>query len=94
MPCYVSKALTRLGHTPITPQTSPHAHTPIRFAKKGETQMVAAADTTSALSPKDKRYLQSIIGTLLYYGRALEYSILPALNAIAKEQGSPTVRTL
>ena len=32
---YVDKALQRLQHTPITPQYSPHHHTPIHYGKKG-----------------------------------------------------------
>ena len=56
--------------------------------------MTPSADTSAILSSSDRRYLQSIIGTLLYYGRALEYSILPALNDVARDQARPTVSTM
>ena len=38
--------------------------------------------------------MQSIIGSLLYYARALDYTILPALNTISSQQASPTDTTL
>ena len=47
-----------------------------------------------SLPPTERRYLQSIVGSLLYYGRTIGYSILPALNDISKEQSKPTVSTL
>ena len=56
--------------------------------------MAEALDTTPHLPLKEQRYLQSILGTLLYYGRALEYSILPAVNDVAREQSAPTISTL
>jgi hypothetical protein len=31
---------------------------------------------------------------LLYYGRAIDYTILPALNDIARQQAKPTVTTM
>ena len=95
MPDYVTRALKRLAHTPsVFPQFSPHQHVPIRYSVKGDRQYATAPDDSPLLSPKDKRHLQSIIGTLLYYGRALDYTILPALNDIAREQATPTVNTM
>ena len=56
--------------------------------------MTPSADTSPNLFSSDRRFLQSIIRTLLYYGRALEYSILPTLNDVAREQANPTVSTM
>jgi hypothetical protein len=95
MPDYVTGALKRLVHTPLVfPQFSPHQHVPIRYSVKGGRQYATAPDDSPLLSLKDKRHLQSIIGTLLYYGRALDYTILLALNNIAREQATPTVNTM
>jgi hypothetical protein len=38
--------------------------------------------------------IQSISGTFLYYGRACDPCILPALNEIASEQAKPTTGTI
>lgn len=45
------------------------------------------------LSPKDTMYVQTVVGTFLYYARALDSTMLPALNNIASQQAHPTVET-
>ena len=37
--------------------------------------------------------IQSTTGSFLYYGRAVDYSTLPALNDIASAQAQPTIKT-
>ncbi len=37
--------------------------------------------------------MQEVAGTLLYYARGVDSTILPALNAIATEQANPTEKT-
>ena len=52
---------------------------------------------TSAAPLLDKHgttRIQSISGTFLYYGRACDPCILPALNELASEQASPTTDTI
>ena len=46
------------------------------------------------LNPKDTKFIQSVTGSFLYYGRALDNTILPALNEIASEQAQPTQKTM
>ena len=92
---YITKALERLNHKPkVYPQTSPHEHTPIKYMRKGEQQFAKPPDPTAYLPPPERRHLQSIVGTLLYYGRSLDYSILPALNDISRDQSKPTHDTM
>ena len=94
MPGYVKKTLQRLQHIQkVSPQYSPHAHIPIVYATKNTRQYATAPDTSPLLSPKDTTYIQSVTGSFLYYGRALDNTILPALNEIASEQATPTERT-
>ena len=91
MPGYVHKMLDRLQHKPpSSPQYSPHAHVPIVYATKNTRQYATAPDTSPLLSPKETKFIQSVTGSHLYYGRAIDYTILPALNEIASEQASPT----
>ena len=45
------------------------------------------------LKPK-KKNLQRIIGSFLYYARAVDCTILTAINTMALEQSNPTERTL
>ena len=36
---------------------------------------------------------QAIVGTLLYYGRAVNSTILPSLSSLATEQAKPIAKT-
>ena len=87
MPGYVKKTLQRLKYTSkLFPQYSPHAHITIVYAAKNARQYATAPDTSPLLNPKDNKYIQSVTGSFLYYGRALYHTILLALNEIASEQ--------
>ena len=91
---YVLDALQRLKHVPhISPQYSPHEHVPIQYGHKGIRQYATAPDTSPKLNPKDTTKIQSITGSFLYYGRAIDHTILPALNTIASAQAEPTKKT-
>ncbi len=91
MPDYIEKALTRLQYKPeISPQYSPHACVPIQYATKNTRQYATAPDTSPLLSPVETKYIQSMTGSHLYYGRAIDYTTITALNEIASEQANPT----
>jgi hypothetical protein len=47
----------------------------------------------SIKSKEETKYIQAVAGTLLYYGRALDNTILPALSAIATNQTKLTEKT-
>ena len=81
--------------TPDKPQFSPHDHAPFTYLKKGQRQLATEPDLTPLLTDKkDIQRVQSIIGSLLYYGRTLDNTILPALNELSITQSKPTVKTL
>ncbi len=46
------------------------------------------------LSMDKKKYIQQVLGTLLYYGRAVDSTILVALSTIASAQATPTSDTM
>ena len=86
--------MKRLQFKPqVSPQYSPHACAPIQYATKNTRQYATAPDTSPYLSPTETKYIQSVTGSHLYYGRAIDYTILPALNEIASEQAQPTQQT-
>ena len=68
----------------------PHAHIPIQYLIKNTRQYATALDISPLLDPKETKYIQSVTGTFLYYGRVLDFIILPALNEVASAQSSPT----
>ena len=91
MPNYVPHLLERLNHPPPSKQQySPHEHNSVRYSKKGERQLTAPIDTSTPLDGKDITKIQSIVGALLYYARAIDNTILTALNDIAATQSKPT----
>ena len=95
MPTYIKDALLRFQHPKLTqPQYSPHPHTPVQYGRKGIPQLAPDDDPSPALNKIDTKYVQSVIGTLLYYARAIDVTMLPALNEIAAAQANPTTNTL
>jgi hypothetical protein len=45
-------------------------------------------NTTQTLFPKEIKHIQDIVGTLLYYARAVDPTLLAALSAIATRQSN------
>ena len=78
---YLIKVLQRLGYIPTkTPQCSPHQHTLFVLPKKGDRQYINMIDDSPFLDIETTTWVQSAIGSMLYYGRALDNTILPMLN--------------
>ncbi len=46
------------------------------------------------INKDDTKCIQGVVGTLLYYGRAVDSTILPALSAIATKQAKQTAKTM
>ena len=93
MPRYVNRALlTYAGHPlPHRTQHSPHPWTKPNYGAKQ--QLTEESDNYLAITPTRKTRIQQIIGTLLYYGRAVYYSILPCLGTLGNDQANPTEKT-
>jgi hypothetical protein len=49
-----------------------------------------AIDTSEPLSPAAIKRVQYVVGTLLYYGRVVDPTLLTALSAIAARQAKGT----
>jgi hypothetical protein len=82
MPGYIAKALHRFQHpTPAKPEHSPHAWTAPNYGTA--TQLTGPADTSAPLAPAEILRLQEVLGTLLYYARAIDCTMLVALGSLA-----------
>ena len=92
MPTYISKLLQRLKHpAPKRPVNAPHKwNTPIYGRKQ---QFGTPQDTSNTLPLNQARRIQSVIGSLLYYARAVDPSLLPGLNETSITQSAPTENT-
>ncbi len=93
MPGYIARAMARFAHpAPAKPQHQPHPHTERTYG--ATIQYAKAPDTSPALPATNKTYIQQVLGVLLYYGRAVDSTILVALSSIASAQATPTTQTM
>jgi hypothetical protein len=92
MPGYIAKALQRFHHPqPTKPEHSPHRYIEPQYG--APVQYTDPEDTTAPLNKADIKQLQEIIGTLLYYARAVDSTMLVALSSLAAAQTKGTQKT-
>jgi hypothetical protein len=91
MPGYVSNVLSKFQHdAPKHPQhTPPRYVTPVHGAKT----QYATKDETPPLTDKQCLNIQKVTGSVLYYARAVDPTVLMPLNDIATEQTKATEKT-
>jgi Reverse transcriptase (RNA-dependent DNA polymerase) len=93
MPGYIESALQRFAHPPPEePEHSPHAWIAPEYG--ASTQYAAPDDDSPPLSKDGITRLQQIIGTLLFYGRAVDNTMLVALGTVAAAQTQGTEKTM
>ena len=93
MAAYVMKQLLRYAHErPRRPQHCPYEPKPIRYGKSSDT--LVHEDDGDPLGDEDKKFIQQVVGSFLYYARAVDMTILMALSEIASQQANPTERTM
>ena len=88
MPGYVEKLLKRVKPEGIKGSSTPAVYVPPNYATAGAQK--ATTDSTPLASLDEKAYLQSVIGTLLYYARAVDATMLTAIHELGSIQAAPT----
>ena len=88
MPNYVKKALIRFNATDLPGANSPLLYTPPKYYSKK--QQKATNDVSPPVSAERKKRIQEIVGVFLYYARAVDPTMLTAINKIASAQAHPT----
>lgn len=92
MPNYINQVLEQHNHIPpYKPVHTPSSWAPITY-RKGP-QLTQFADTTPRLNPAQIKTLQKVIGSLLFYARSVDPTILLALGDLASAQTTATERT-
>ena len=71
---------------PSKPQLSPHKCREVKYGSK--TQLAPEEDTSKPLNDAGIRWVQKIVGALLWIGRAVNNKLLVALSAIGSQQAS------
>ena len=89
MPQYVENALDRFDAKDLPGADSPMIYTPPQYGLVRQQQ--TTIDDSPPLSEDRKHRLQQIVGTFLYYARAVDPTMLTAINKIASQQASPTL---
>ena len=93
MPGYIERALARFDHPkPKKPQDNPFKYIPPEYGAK--IQYAPDEDQSEPLDEKGKKRIQEILGTLLYYARAVDPTILVTISHLSSQQAKPTVQTM
>jgi hypothetical protein len=91
MPGYVSNVLSKFQHdAPKHPQ-----HTPSRYVTPvyGAKTQYATKDETPPLTAKQCLTMQKVTGSVLYYARVVDPTVLMLINDIATDQTKATEKT-
>jgi hypothetical protein len=89
---YVMKQLTKYGHiAPLKPQHCPYSPNPIKYGK--DNHAPSPLDDSPLLNEAGKKRVQQIVGSFLYYARAVDPTIIMALSEISSQQSAPTENT-
>eukprot|EP00804_Cyclotella_cryptica_P020493 CCRYP_019412-RA/>CCRYP_019412-RA protein AED:0.05 eAED:-0.04 QI:0/0/0/1/0/0.5/2/0/1372 len=93
LPGYIKKVLQRFQHeTPTTPQHCPYQPHPKTFGTNSQDTL--PPDDSKPLDADGVKRVQQVVGSLLFYARAVDNTILPALSTIASSQAAATELTL
>ncbi len=96
MPGYVKRPLQRfIGWVRIRPELHPE-HSPHAWTEPiyGWRQQYEATVVSELLDLENKTCVQEVLGTLLYYARAVDNTMLTSIGEIATQQASATNFTL
>ncbi len=89
---YIPKVLTRFQHKPPRIlQHQPYPHVKPTYGAKA--QYTENVNTSPPLDKQDKKYIQEVIGTFLYYAPCVNSTMLLALGSLATQQANPTQNT-
>jgi hypothetical protein len=92
MPGYIPAALAKYQHPhPKRPQYAPHRYNTPQYGR--HIQLPEPVDDSDLLPPPGVKRIQQITGTILYYGRAVDNTLLVALSDIASRQAKATSLT-
>jgi hypothetical protein len=93
MPGYIKQLLLKYKHRmPTKPQHCPYAPAPKQYGAKAQTPL--PVDISPKFSPNEIKEIQQVIGSILYYTRAVDITVLMALSSIAIKQSKGMTNTM
>ena len=93
MPGYVQHAVNKFHNGDKGPTKSTDTPHPYKASKKHGLPMTTERDDGAKLSPQAIKQLQQIVGTFLFYSKAVDPTMLTSLSIIATEQTQGTQTT-
>ena len=93
MPGYIESTLNSFHHPrPIKPELAPHRYGSHSFSAT-YVQAPIPDDETARLDASGVLRVQRVVGSILYYARAIDRTLLPALTEIGSDQEKATKET-
>jgi hypothetical protein len=93
MPGYIIKQLQKYKHaSPPGSQHCPYLPEPKWYGNNAQRPL--PKDSSPPLSKEDIKHVQWVIGSILYYARAVDLTVLIALSTIASKQSKGTEITM
>jgi hypothetical protein len=91
MPGYIAKLLKRVRPAGVKAASTPSVYSPPNYRSTAQTATVDASPLATATQQHE---LQVVVGTLLYYARTVDPSILTAVHELGSVQAHPTVNDM
>jgi hypothetical protein len=93
MPGYITKLLCRVRPQGVKSATTPAIYIAPNY--KSSKAQTATINETPLASPAQKRELQAVVSTLVYYARSVDPSILTTVHELGSVQSNkPTVQDI
>jgi hypothetical protein len=93
MPGYIKKLLQKYKHRVLSKlQHCPYSPSPKQYGAK--VQAPIPVNVSPKFLPKEIKEIQRVIGSILYYARAVDITVLIALSSIAIKQTKGTTSTM
>ena len=73
-------------------QNQPFPHTAIKYGAK--IQYTKQDSMAPLINPTETKFIQKVCGNFLFYGRAVDSTVLTPINTIALQSAKPTKETL
>ena len=84
---YIAKVLERFLLTTTHGAASPAVYTPPSYGARSQ---MTTDDDSPPLTPAEAKRIQELVGSLLFYARGVDVTILPTVNLLASLQSTPT----
>ena len=92
MPGYIKNQLQKYKHDmPKRPQNCPYQSQEKKYSKAAQDPI--PLDTSSGLEGKEIKVVQHVVGSILWYARSVDMTVLMALSTIASQQSKATKNT-